>query len=248
MVNLAEILGNQAFINFISTFGMAAFLVLYFVLYRDPKRDDYWKSKYDELTNNYNTLSKNYNSLEKDLNETWHKQYKSLNDQYDGLKEINESLKENYVNMEHDLRPEKRMMSKSQITKLAHLGLDRDLYKLFYYICAKLDGRRVEDLNTFVADSIRDTNETWSNFRSPFPKVPRIGDLYGYYKNNGGNLKVQLEEIMNSEGTEQEKKDKIWNKLLGDIVNMKREFDEYVHKLDIEEGESIKEYQYSEIS
>ena len=246
MVSIVDLVSNDAFINFISTFGIAVFLLLYLIMYRDPKMEKERIKQKNNLTENYNNLNENYNSLEKDLNDIWHKQYESLNNQYEILKEIYEDLKENYVKMEHDLRPEKR--SKSQIQKLAYLGLDRDLYKLYYHVCTKLEGRRIENISTFIADSIRDTNETWSNFRSPFPKVPRIGDLYGYYKNNGGNLEIQLEEIMNSDETEQEKKDRIWNKLLGDVVKMKREFDEYLHKLDVEEGESITEYQYSEMS
>jgi hypothetical protein len=206
MTKFIEIISNQAFIEFLGTFGLAVLLVLYFVLRYIPKKDKEWQKRYDELI------------------AFWEKKYDELLDNYT-------ELSRNYQRLEEHLRPESRMCSKEQGTQLANLGLDRDLYKLQYYMSEKIDGRRREDVGTFIAESIRSTNEAWSKFKSPFQNVPRIGDLYGVYTNGGESLKVQLEEMFQEEIPEEDRKSKIWNLLLANTEKMKSEFQEFLHNL-----------------
>lgn len=193
-----SIIGDPRFITFLSTFGLAVLLVLYFVFVRDPKQAKFWQERYDKLADNYDNLSKNY------------------------------------IRLEEDLRPESRMCSDEQAVRLAELGLDRDLYKLYYFMCEKLDGRRLENVGTFMAESIRDTNDAWSKFKSPFLRVPRIGDLYGIYTNNGESLKVELEKIFQEDIPDEEKekkKAKLWNLLFQNTVNMKGDFQTFIQNL-----------------
>jgi len=215
---LLSLLGSQAFISFLGTFGLAVVLVLYFVFFQEPKRDKFWQDKYDQLLH------------------SWQEKYDQLLEQY-------KSLSDTYKRLESDLRPETRICSDEQSHRLVHLGLDRDLYKLYYYLSEKLHGKRPEDLEYFIEDSIRDTNESWSKFISPFPKVQHIGNLYGVYKKQGEAYKLELQEIMESGMTDQEKKDKIFNKLVRNTVNMKREFEESMVKL--KQGGEIKPYEES---
>ncbi|MCU7918725.1 MAG: hypothetical protein KZQ95_10255 [Candidatus Thiodiazotropha sp. (ex Epidulcina cf. delphinae)] len=191
---ITDLFGNQSFINFLSTFGLAVVLVIYFVFFRDRKRDEYFQSKYD--------------LLEKD--------YRSLSDTYDRL--------------ENDLRPETRMCTDEQVARLAYLGLDRDLYKLHYYLSQKIDGRRQENIEYFIQDTIRATNESWFKFTTLFPKVPHITNLYPIYKLNGMTLKHELENIMQSDIPDQEKKDEIYNILAAHCVRQKQEMDENLNK------------------
>jgi hypothetical protein len=190
-----EIISNEAVTHFLSTFGLAVLLVLYFVLWRDPRQAKYWRERYDKLIENYNSLSKNYNHLEENL------------------------------------RPESRMCSPDQARNLAELGLDRDLYKLYYYMCEKVDGRRPESIATFIAESIRHTNDVWLKFKSPFLRVPHIGDLYGIYTNNGESLKQELEKIFEEKSPNEEKKLKLLNLLFENTVNMKNEFQKFIQNL-----------------
>ena len=204
MAKFIEIITNQGFIHFFSTFGLAVVLVLYFIFVRDRAWEKFWRKRYDQLIGNY------------------------------------ESLRDNYILLENDLRPESRRCSSEQAARLAELGLDRDLYKLYYYLCEKLDGRRLEDVGVYLAESIRDTNNAWSKFKSPFPRVPRISELYGAYSNNGESLKLQLDGILNEELPNEEKKAKLWNLLFGNTVNMKGEFQEFLQGLG--NGKEVKPY------
>ena len=203
-MNWITIIGDPRFINFISTFGLAVALVVYFVFVRDPKQAKFWHERYDKLTDNY------------------------------------ENLSTNYIRLEEDLRPESRMCSDEQATRLADLGLDRDLYKLYYYMCEKLEGRRLEGIATFIAESIRDTNDAWSKFKSPFLRVPRIGDLYGIYTNNGESLKLKMEEILKEDIPTEEKKPRVLNLLFENAVNMKREFQGFTQS--VADGKEVKPY------
>lgn len=207
MAKFIEIISNEVFLDFLSTFGLAVLLVLYFVFVRDPKQAKFWQERYDKLTDNYDNLSKNY------------------------------------IRLEEDLRPESRMCSDEQAIRLAELGLDRDLYKLYYFMCEKLDGRRLEDVGTFMAESIIGTNDAWSKFKSPFLRVPRIGDLYGIYTNSGESLKVELEKILQEDIPDEEKekkKAKFWNLLFQSAVNMKGEFQTFIQSLS--NGKEVKPY------
>lgn len=150
---------------------------------------------------------------------------------YDELVKNYEQLRDNYFRLEEHLRSETRKCSPEQGTQLANLGFDRDLYKLYYIASEIIDGRRRESVGVFIAESIRDTNQVWSNFRSPFQNVPRIGDLYGIYTSNGESLKEQLEEMIKEDIPEEDKKNKIWDFLRTNTENMKSEFQEFLHKL-----------------
>ncbi len=206
MTKFLEIISNQSFIEFLGTYGLAVLLVLFFVFIYIPKKDKAWQKKYDELI------------------AFWQKKYEELADNYT-------ELTRDYHRIEENLFPETRKCSKEQGTQLANLGLDRDLYKLYYYTSEKLDGRRRESIGTFITESIRSTKAAWSEFASPFQNVPCIGDLYGVYANNGESLKVQLEEMLNEEIPEEDRKAKIWDLLLANTENMKTEFQEYLRKL-----------------
>ncbi|MHC4535240.1 MAG: hypothetical protein ACYS6K_14925 [Planctomycetota bacterium] len=206
MSKFVDIISNQVFIEFISTFGLAVLLVLYFVLIYIPKKDKVWMKKIDD-------------------------EFKFMMKKYDDLTDNYNELSRHYYGIEQHLLPETRMCSKEQGTQLTNLGLDRDLYKLYYYTSEKIDGRRREDIGTFIAESIRATNEAWAKFKSPFQNVPRVSDLYDVYTNGGESLKVQLEEILNEGIPEEEKKFKIWNKLFSNTENMKREFQDCLHRL-----------------
>jgi hypothetical protein len=155
----------------------------------------------------------------------WQNRYDKLIDGYD-------HLKDNYIRLENDLRPESRIISDEQAINIADLGLDRDLYKLYYYMCEKIEGRRREGINFFIEDSIRITNIVWSKFKSPFPMVSQIGDLYGIYSSQEKSLEQKLEEIFNNDKlSNDDKKKLIWNKLIEDTKNMKKEFQEFIRKL-----------------
>lgn len=172
------------------------------------------------------------------------KHIKFWQSKYDGLSKSYDQLSDHYQKLEASLHPEKREMSHEQATKICHLALDRDLYKLYYRICEKIDTEGVVDVNVFVEETILDTNETWSKFKSPFPRVPCITDLYGVYSNKGGKLKKEIEEIMNSNNNNEEKKGIIWNKLLKKTIGMKREFNEGLRKLD--QGKTVEPFQEPE--
>ena len=205
-------------IEIITTFGLSVLLVLYFVFFYLPKRNKISESKYNELSKSFTELSKSYVSL-------WEGKYNDLTNNFD-------ELSESYIRLEKNLQPESRMCSYEQAIKLADIGLDRDLYKLYYYMCEKIEGRRREEISFFIEDSIRITNSVWSKFKSPFPKVPHIGDLYGVYSTQENSLEEKLKGIFNTEKLDNDqKKEKIWNYLVNDTKNMKREFDKFILKL-----------------
>ena len=135
-----KLISDQGFLNFLGTFGLAVVLVTYFVFIRDPRRDKFWQEKYDMLLQDYNGLNTTYRELKKSAEDIWDKQHGALQINFDELQRTYKELTETYVRLETDLRPEIRMISQDQATKLAYIGLDRDLYKLYYYMCEKLDG------------------------------------------------------------------------------------------------------------
>lgn len=51
------LLGNKAFLAFIGTYGLAVVIVLYMVFIRDPKREKYLKSQYENLSESYSKLA-----------------------------------------------------------------------------------------------------------------------------------------------------------------------------------------------
>lgn len=214
-MNWMDIIVDPRFIDLLSTFGLAVVLVLYFVFWRDPRQAKFRRER-DEKQNTF-----------------W-------KDRYDNLLQNYELLSKNYIRLEEDLRPESRRCSDEQAIRLAELGLDRDLYKLYYFMCEKLDGRRHEDIGTFMAESIIGTNNAWSQFKSPFPRVERIGDLYGNYTKNGESLKQELEKILEEDIPNEERKPKVWKLLFEDTVNMKGEFHGFIQSLN--DGKEVSPY------
>jgi hypothetical protein len=232
---LIRLLEHPAFISFIATYGLATVIVIYIIFFRDPRR-------YEKLTKRYEILLKDHHNLIEDFNkleEALRKQYK---DEFDNLCESYKKLREAYDKLQHDMQPETRPLSNTQAIEIAELGLDRDLYKLYYYTRQKLEGKTDESLDNFMAQSIMDTNKVWEHFISPFPKVPCIGKLYGVYKNQGGKLKKELEETLHDNNKEDDaKKVEIWDRLLKNTIAMKREFRRNIETL--ETGGEVNEYQ-----
>lgn len=246
MEEFISLIGNSAFIQFISTFGLAVAIVVYFIFIRDPKHIKKLEETYEKLSESYKELKENYVKSEKAHDEFWEDKYTGLHNEYEKLNRNYDKLKEDYMKIEESLHAEKRIMSDEQARRLCYNALDRDLYKLYRYCCEKLDGTRVEGISVFMQDTILDTNDVWSKFTSPFPKVPCITDLYGVYINMGGKLKKELQEIMENAdiSDKNEKKDKIWIKLLDNTVNMKREFSYNLRKN--EEGTEVQPYKEPE--
>ncbi len=162
------------------------------------------------------------------------KKEKFWENQYSKLAENYEELSNNYRKLEESLKPHSRMCSIEQARNLADIGLDRDLYKLYYRMCEKIEGRSRDTIRSFIDDSIRITRNVWSKFKSPFIKVPYIGDLYGVYSIKDKNLEDNLQEIYdNDKLTNDEKKTNIWTKLRQDTIDMKNDFDGFLSKLEM---------------
>lgn len=214
-MSFLDIISSQGFIHILTTFGLAVVLVLYYVVKIEPRRTAFWQDQYNALITD------------------WQEKYNILIEEYD-------RLAKNYIKLEEDLHAESRECSIGQTTKLAFLGLDRDLYKLYYYMCGKLDRIRVENIGTFITESVRDTNETWEQFKSSFPRVERIGNLYAVYTNSGESLNVRLEEILSEEIPDEEKKSKIWSLLYHNTVEMKKQFQAFIQ--DLKSGKEVKPY------
>ena len=103
-------LGNEGFIAFIATYGLATVIVIFIIFFRDPKR--------------FNNLLD---------------QYKQLDDRYNDLYVIFRKLQEDYRQLESDIHPQTRRISVDQVRHLVFIGLDRDLYKLYYLMSKKID-------------------------------------------------------------------------------------------------------------
>lgn len=199
-----DIITDPTFLKLLSTYGLAVVLVLYIFFWRDPRRDKYWRERYDKLVENYNSLSKSYDIVESNL------------------------------------IPERREISRDQAKGLANIGLDRDLYKLYFFMRGKLEDKRPESMATFIAESIRDTNDVWSRFVSPFPNVVHIGDLFAIYTNSGESLKLKLEEVLQADIPIEKKESEILKLLFENTENMKTEFQGFIKQLD--EHKEVKPY------
>lgn len=133
------------------------------------------------------------------------------------------------------------IMNIDQARALCFLGIDRDLYKLYYRLCQRIDTKDEKNKQTIsfcVRDCVFDTNQTWECFRSPFPNFINIRELYGIYKTNGEILQKELEEMEKKFTDKEELKREIWDKFLENTQNMKEEFLEY--KKQLENNEEIK--------
>ena len=92
----------------------------------------------------------------------------------------------------------------------------------------KIDFNSNDNIDNFVRESIRFTNDTWNHFKSPFPKVEHIGSLYEIYSNQGTGLKEKLDKLFNQEtDSNDKKKTELWNMLLKNTLDQKQKFDEF---------------------
>ena len=158
--------------------------------------------------------------------------YRELSDNF-------QNLNESYVNLSECIRPETIRMSTLQTKKINDTALDRDLFKLYVRICEKIDNKRQDDLHTFLKETILDTNETWEEFRPPFrnPEIHSLTDIYPMYINSGSQLKSEIEKICDSDLEEIIKKERVFNFLSENTVNMKNQLRDYLRKE--EKGEPI---------
>lgn len=248
MTTFLEFIGSSALIQFISTFGLAAVLVIYFVFFRDHRLEkaaedrykeilkkytentEYWQTKYDSLDQRYSELSQNYESLKVFLN------YKSLEESYENVHKINQQLMKDYGELQ-----QRAALSDDQIKKVCYVALDRDLYKLHKKVCEQIDSNQT-DVDNAIKETIMDTNDTWAEFKTPFLRAPTITHLYGVYANGGDSLKQEIKGILDSEDMEHDmKKTKVWDQLYSIVLGMRSEFADNLQKH--RSGEEIVPYQ-----
>lgn len=199
------------------------------------------QTKYDQLMENYNSISQILNDLQTHADQLWESQCEEIRKQNRELRNAITDLNNSYSMLENDLRPHTRVISKEQASALANLGLDRDLYKLSYYMREKILGKKDADISTFVRDSILSTNQLWNMFVSPFPKHKNISELYDIYSMNGRPIEIELERIMNNNKLKDDERiTQIWKLLLSSTVEMKIHFDGALKKL--KTGDEIKQY------
>lgn len=177
---------NQPLVIFITNLGLALFLVLYFVLVRDPKYFKVWKEQYEKLIDNYEKLKEKYEEISSSI------YYRPLN--------------------------------KDEALALCDIGLERDLYKLYTLLCWKIDGERKESIGNSILHTVSNTNGVWARFTTPFSDAKYIKDSLVFYKDNGSNLGLEIEDIMNKEITNKQKKVVIWDSLLLQKMNMLNTF------------------------
>jgi hypothetical protein len=226
---LLKLISDPGFTAFFATYGLATVIVLYIVIIRDPRRFNSLTRNYKDLDRKYADMYDEYRSLGNSYERLRQNLEMKYKEEYDNLCQNYSELREAYDRLEHDLKPETRQLSLEQASRIADVGLDRDLYKLYYYSREMLDGRKDEDIEFFVNDTIQLTNRLWQKFISPFPRVPCISNLYGVYSNHGTTMRQQLESILSDEQmSPDEKRVAVWRRLLKDTQNMKREFDDFL--------------------
>lgn len=191
------IINNPAFTSFISTFGLATLLVLYFIFIRDPKRDKMWGARYDNL-------------IDEDIN------------RYDHLLEAYNELSQNYQRLEEDLRPHRQAITIVQAEKLCDIALDRDLYKLYVLCCRIIDGDKNLKLESIITESVVNTNTVWGYFTSPFPQILHINELFEVYSTQGSTLKGKLKQII--ENPKDTTKSDLWDFLFNNELAMSEKF------------------------
>lgn len=124
------------------------------------------------------------------------------------------------------LQHELSVLNNKQAKKINNIAIDRDLYKLYYRFCEKVDGTNEEEMYSFIEETIEDTIGTWDLFRPPFSdnKIDSLAKFYDIYLDNGRKLKEQLEKAFNSENPPEEKKKKVFALLRKTAVEMKEHF------------------------
>ena len=235
MEGFIKLIENEAFIALIATYGLATLIVIFIIFFRDPRRFNVLLNQYKQLENDYKLLAKSYNNLDaiyrdmrKDIEKTYKLEYDQLDARYKALNTTFLNLEKDYQQLEADIHPETRRISVAQARHLTFIGLDRDLYKLYYLMSKKIDFNTDASIENFVRESIRLTNDTWNNFRSPFSKIKHIGSLYEIYSNQGTGLKEKLDKLFNQEtDSNDKKKTELWNMLLKNTLDQKQKFDEF---------------------
>jgi hypothetical protein len=220
------LIGNSAVIQFLSTFGLATLLVLYFVLIRDPKIQKRRDERDREQAKHWEERDKKWVEL--------------LQEKYDQLVKDYGELATSYFKLEQSLDPQKREMSSSQAQKLCNIALDRDLYKLKHYFCQMIDGDREPIIDESFRDTVMESKALWNEFNPPFPKVNHIDELYEPYVTNGQTIKAKIQPILECNASPEEKKGSIWKTLVEDTVSMKNEFEEDLRK--IKDGEVVNKW------
>lgn len=215
-----EVITNPKVMQFLSTYGLATLLVLWFILWRDRRLWNELNQRYKDLNHRYEELQGQFNAYD-----SLRKRYRELTDHF-------QILNESYINLSECIRPETVKMSTQQTKKINDTAIDRDLFKLYVRICEKIENKRQDDLPTFLKETILDTNETWEDFRPPFrnPKVRSLTDLHAMYLNSGGQLKHELEKIIDSDVEDKEKKENVFNLLSVNAINMKNQLRDYLRK------------------
>ena len=231
MDGFIRLIGNEAFIAFIATYGLATVIVIFIIFIRDPRRYKSLEKNNERLGESYHEISLAYEQMREDIGKIYKAEYDKLDASYKELNNAFLKLEKDYQQLETDIHPETRRISVEQARHLAFIGLDRDLYKLHYLMSKKIQSNGNEKIENFVRESIRYTNDTWNHFRSPFPRGKYIGNLYEIYSNQGVTLKEQLEELFNKEmESNDDKITELWDMLLKNTLDQKEEFDKHLKR------------------
>lgn len=181
-----DIITNQQFVIFITNVGLAVFLVLYFVIIRDPKHIQFWQNEYSELDKSY-----------KQLNESYKKLFSAIH---------------------------KRPLNKDEAKDLCFIGLDRDLYKLYTLTCWKIDGESHTHIKNFISHTVHNTNGVWSRFSIPLANAEHITDCLDIYNDGGSAIIKEIDEIVNKDIPDEQKKREVWNALLNLSLTKQNQF------------------------
>ena len=86
-----------------------------------------------------------------------------------------------------------------QTETLCDIGLDRDRYKLHYYLSQTVEGVQHYRFDYFLAHTIWNTKKVWSKFDGAFPEKDPVSNLYEPYATDGEALKQRLDDIMKND-------------------------------------------------
>lgn len=189
----------------------------------------------DALSDSYESLSQNYSQLTNNLENVWKMHCESPQTDY-------KSLRTDYERVLGELDPKQRSLDNEQARALCHACLDRDLYKLFYFVREKIRGREQRSVESHLQETILDTRYAWNQFKSPFPTVLKIFNLFGIYKDSGSSLVQNINSLIGDELSEDDKIARARGKLLEITIGMKGEFDECLQKLETQRADEILPY------
>ena len=100
-----EMITNPKVMQFITTYGLATLLVLWFILWRDRRL-------WNDLSKRYKDLNSRYEELRTQFDE-----YRSLRNRYRDLTDNYQKLNESYIELSECIRPETIRMSTLQTKK-----------------------------------------------------------------------------------------------------------------------------------